>query len=538
MRTPAIPGRALVRAVLLACLGTVVVSAAPARFPGADAKWRHYQSPHFELFSRVDDPNSRALLHELEVLRAMFVGTLRIEARAPVPVTIVHFGGVRDFRAYLSPEFAKIDSYRGYYLHHADRGVMLLAPLDSERTGNHVALGSYVGHLFRMAGERPPPWFQHGFGDLFETLEVGGDRVFFGRPSPGNVHFLQMRSFMPLESLLGVDWDDPLFKDERRSRLFFAQSWATVHFWLLGKHEIPRERIDAFLRHARTHPRLDAETRRRVFEQAFGMSFEAMNRLIEDYVTDGRYTAARVPLPPVAALKTYVRRDVPLEEITVRLAEVAYRMNRDPAGKFVLLDQVGRDRADCRSLEVLGAVALNAGDADEGRSRWNEAFDRGSTNPAVLRQLAENETKTWFRQIDPYFRLSAETEERLRLMLRRSIECAPGQSAAYEQLAWVESAAQAPNLANVNRVQEKFDSLDDRPRTLLALAMVRVRLEDRATALRLLDSLDAMEPNLSVRQGAERLRAMLEGRPPRRLEGPAEARPRGMRIAPGLRKPE
>lgn len=532
--------------VRVACMAWAILSglglrgvAATEPFAGVDDKWRHYQSPHFELYTRVNDGDSRTLLHELEVLRAITLGTLKLESRTPVPVTIFHFRDDRDFRAYFPPELRKNDIYRAYYRTDPDRGVMLLAPLDSDRRGNQLALSSYIAHLFTMAGERPPPWFQHGFGDLFETIEVGSDDVTVGRPSPGTVQYLQRERFLPLESLLGIEQDNPLFKDEGRSRLFFAQAWAVVHYWLLGKHDdLPRERVYAFLTYVRQHREAGGEELRQAFEATFGMTFAEMNRRIDSYVSGGRYMAARLPLPEVAAPKSYARRDVSRDEIRLRLGEVAFRTNRDPAGKFALLESLGRGSADIRSLEALGAMALRDGNQGEARERWNAAFDAGSQNPALIRLLAEFETKPWFRQVDYHFRLSDETAARLRTLLKRSIECAPQQAGAYEQLAWVESAAPKPEIASVNLVQGKFATLDDRPRTLLALALVRLRLGDRATGERLLTNVEEMEPPLSVLQSVERVRAILENRPPRRIEGAEEARSRAVRVPRGLHKPE
>lgn len=532
--------------VRVACVAWAILSGLSSRgsaatepFAGVDAKWRHYQSPHFELYSRVSEGDSRTLLHELEVLRSLTLGTLKLESRTPVPVTIFHFRDDRDLRAYFPAELRKNTIYRAFYRPDPDRGFMLLAPLDSDRRGNQLALSSYIAHLFTMAGERPPPWFQHGFGDLFETIEVGSDNVTLGKPSPGVVQYLQRERFLPLESLLGIEPDNALFKDEQRARLFFAQAWAVVHYWLLGKHDdLPRERVYAFLTYVRQHRDAGGEELRQAFEATFGLTFAEMNRRIDTYVSSGRYMAAKLPLPEVAPAKSYARRDVSIEEIRLRLGEMAFRANRDPAGKFALLDSLGRNRTDTRSLEALGAMALREGDPGEARSRWNAAFEAGTQNPAVIRQLAELETKPWFRQFDYHFRLSDETAARLRTLLKRSIECAPQQAGAYEQLAWVESAAPKPEIASVNLVQGKFATLDDQPRTLLALALVRLRLGDRATAERLLGNVEEMKPPLSVLQSVERVRAILEDRPPRRIEGAEAPKSRGIRVSPGLRKPD
>ena len=77
---------------------------------------------------------------------------------------------------------------------------------------------------------------------------------------------------------------------------------------------------------------------------------------------------------------------------------------------------------------------------------------------------------------------------------------------------WVEATAAEPNIRNINLVQEHFDTLKDRERTLLALALVRVRLNDKPAAAGLLDELDKMQPNPWISHGVEVTRAFIEGR--------------------------
>lgn len=513
--------RGLRLSLLIFSLPVVGLTASNEPFAGVDDKWHHYQSPHFELFSRVSDDDSRIVLRELEVMRALFLKTLDLEARSPAPVTIYHFGNARDFRTYLPEAHRKNDTYRAYYLPDPDRGVMLLAPLDDTRSGNFLALSSYVHHLFRMAGENAPVWFESGFAHLFETLEVQSERVFFGRSQPGRVQLLQRQKLMPLANLMGVDHADPLFGDESATQLFFAQSWAVMHYWMLGQHQIPRERIDRFLKEIRLRPGISAEERRRLFEQCFGMSLEKMNVAIDSYVMSGRYSFAKIPIPELPDRSSYIRRDVPRDEIRLRLGELAYRATESPAGRLALLEAIGKDQNDVRSLEALGAMARRRRDREEFHDRWERAIVAGTTNPAVVCQFAEQETERWFRQVDYYFRLPAERADYLRELLMRSIKCAPQQTEAYELLAWVESSAPEPSIANVNLVQQKFPTLRKRARTLLALALIRLRLGDRENGEHLLASVEQVEGGANLAQAVENIRAALENRPPRRL--PASA---------------
>jgi hypothetical protein len=106
-----------------------------------------------------------------------------------------------------------------------------------------------------------------------------------------------------------------------------------------------------------------------------------------------------------------------------------------------------------------------------------------------------------------------ERAARLRNLLHKSVASAPEQSRGYEMLAWVEATAPKPDIATVIEVQKRFDTLIDKPRTLLALVMVRLRLGQKGDALQLLDQLESLKPNPWTLYFAEIIRARAESRP-------------------------
>ncbi|HET7538202.1 MAG TPA: hypothetical protein VFJ90_17200, partial [Candidatus Didemnitutus sp.] len=234
-------------------------------------------------------------------------------------------------------------------------------------------------------------------------------------------------------------------------------------------------------------------------------------------VRSGRYQGRQMPPPQIPPPESYARRPVSRDEIRERLAELALRVNRSPQGKLAMLHAVDNGTDRVRALEVLGMNAMVEEDEIGTRERWEQALAAGSKNPAIYHELGTIETRRWFRSFDYYFRLPPARADYLRSLLQRSIEYAPKQSSAYEMLAWVEAAAPEPSVANVNLVQEHFNSLKDKPRTLLALVMVRIRINDLATARSLLDSLEKMpldEKNAATMTHAIKfVRARLDSRP-------------------------
>lgn len=503
-------GRALFLGLLIALVPLSVRGNEP--FPGLRTKWRHYESAHFELFSQQDDASSRDLLYRMELLHRVFLNANSLGVRDPVPVTVFLFDRKKDFEAY-KPETMAKSNVAGLYLNRPDRATITVAPGGQPEETRRIIFHEYIHHLMRITGATPPPWLNEGMAEVFSTIELKGEKIIFGRPVAGHVYQLQTSRLIPLSSLFLTGAAGVYSSGNNHAGLFYAQSWAVLHYWYFGRNKVEKDGIDRFISLCLiVGQRLDAAQMQALFREATGGDYERMQDELESYVRSGKYQARTLPLPPnVPARGSFAVRTVPTDELRERLAELALRVRGDPHGRFVLLEAIRGSRG-ARALETLGAQALVDQDENVAIQRWGEAIAAGSRNPAIFHQIGIRESERWFRQFDYYFRLPAAKAEELRGLLQRAIEYAPQQSAAYELLAWVEASAPQPDPRTINLVQKKFDHLQDKPRTLVALALARVRLGDRAGGLSLLEQALTLDPSGPTRHAIEVSQRILLGR--------------------------
>lgn len=504
------------RFLLLAALilGPVLLSAAKNDpIPGVDAKWRYYQSPNFELYSRNSDGESRDLLYNLELVRAVFFENFKLQPRRGVPMTVFFFAREKYFDAYLPPTARAIDNVAAFYNGDVDRGTLLMAPTPTFEAAQQLAFATYAYHLFRLINERPPLWYVQGVSGIFRNLEISSSYIGFGRPDANQVARLQRASLLPADTLMLTEHDSSVYTSNRTHGLFVDQSWATLHYLYFGQHKIPREQVDRFMDFILSQSRNAGTEQLRAAAQAtLGMDLDGINRAVASYAQNGRYGWSKLAVPKVAGQKSYAQRPVSPAEMHIRLAELGTRMNDAPLAKLALLQAAGQPAAEARVFEALGASEYKAGNFDLAAERWYRALEIGTANPAVAHELGVLEGNRKFNRFDLYFRLPDESAQRLRDLLHRSIKAAPEQATAYEILAWVEATAKVPSIANVNLVQSRFKFLVNKPRTLLALALVRLRVNDAASALSMLDDLARMNPDPATAYGAEVTRAKLEDR--------------------------
>ena len=482
-------------------------------FPGLRRKWAYYQSPNFELYSANNERDSRDVLEKMELLRAVFLDVFKLSVRMPQPVTIYSFSDDDDFRGYLPKQLQGGDvPWAGFCQNDADRTVILLAPARDRDHACEVVYHEYIHYLFRAAEQDPAPWFNEGVAELYSTLQGDGKWLQLGDPVAGRVYDLRAGRMMPFEQLFAVTRDSPIFRDSGHTGIFYAQAWALLHYCRFGENKVPPDKMELFLRvagSARSQEKPDEF--RAMTRDLLGMDYPELQQELQRYITNGHFRGRKMLRPAIAARASYAARPASGEEMTVRLAELALRYTQSSRAQWIILDQLGR-RPDPRLHELLGAAAMRENDPDRARDHWNSAVDLGTANTAIYRELSRLEANLVFGQFDLYYQLPDARAARLRSLLGKSIAGAPDQSMGYEMLAWVEAMNHQPDIANINLVQKRFGELNDKPRTLLALALVRLRRGETKTALELLDQLDKMNPSDWVKFNAELTRASLERR--------------------------
>jgi hypothetical protein len=348
---------------LLILVALSVTSALSAKdrgpFPGSEDKWDYYTSPHFELYSRNGDMTSRDLLRNLELLRAAFIDTFKLVERRPIPVTIYYFSRDSEMAPYKPESHRKNDELAGYYLPWPDRAVIVMSAEHGDAGLRGIIFHEYIHHLFRVSEQEPPLWYNEGMAELFSTIEVKMESLSFGKPRPDHVYELQNERLLPLEVLFGVDHASPIYNSGQHTGVFYAESWALMHYLHFGRTDIPKERRDAFLDYVQAqNEKTDAAAMRQVFRQTLQMDYADMVGRLESYVQNGKYGWGKLPIPAIPGRETYAKRSARPDEIREQLAGLLLRINRAPAGKLALLHALDANPNNIRALETLGINCL------------------------------------------------------------------------------------------------------------------------------------------------------------------------------------
>lgn len=386
----------------------------------AAEKWQKVVAPQFTLYSSAKSSETLRMAAEFQ----QFIGALgeivRVDARTLPPLTIVIFDREKEFRPFRPTKpNGKPWDVAGFFSRQDGWSVFGLAGTglddDLRRTVFHEGV-----HWFLSGFDLPnPPWMEEGLAEVFSTFAVEKGRRKWGQPIAEHVLVLRGTKPMPLERLLAVSRTDPLFNESQRTGLFYAESWAFVHYLLFGEHNQSRTLFNEYLKAFRSGVHPDDS-----FKAVFNKDYAGMDRELSTYLQSGKYFVGSSPLSAAAvALKTEPATDFEREVALARLAlgasclelaqehiGVALKLNPDSAAINEVAGYAAAARGDRDGMMEYFAAAARNGSKDyrvyfePAQRRHQESTGLGSTlelSPKDARSIANGYEKTinlrpWF----------------------------------------------------------------------------------------------------------------------------------------------
>ena len=457
-----------------------LVLAAATTF-GARDEWRHTRTENFEVLSAAPEKKTRELVMELEQFRASFIATFALRPAHEPRVTVVLFNSDRLFTHYKPTYQGRPKEVAGFFVAGTDEVVIALntgASLDEEDDPAETIFHEYVHLLLHSRGLHLPTWLNEGLAELFSTFRLNKETVEYGRPKQLYVDLLNLTAMMPLPRLMAVTESSPDYNEEMRAGMFYAQSWALTHFLVCGEDRTNAARLGRFLETAGVSGTGPVET----FRQIWGKDFDKLEQKLRTYLQGGRYFQRRAPVMLQDLAARIAVRPATEFERDVTLLNLRWRVHQSGDAMLAALHLAEKNPASPRPHELLAAIAAGAGEFPRALERWRMAAELGSENPFVLVQGARGKLHDLGIDADFDRRLPETESALLRRWLDRAMTVGPLYDDAVETLAFVESRSPEFRVEAINRIQKRAHALKDPNPTLLALAVIRWRAKDIATA--------------------------------------------------------
>ncbi len=354
-----------------------LAAAGPAGAPGATpSKWTRLKTPNFTLLGEQGDKPLRRVAERMEQFREVFGRVFPNTKQTMAAPIVVHvFGLERAYQPFMPLFNGKRVEVGGYFQEAPGAYYITLSTEAGERAYPTI-FHEYVHLLVGGTLADVPVWFNEGLAEYDSTYQMYGEReASLGRVKEEHVFDLRER-FIPLTELLAVDYRSPLYNEGERRGVFYAESWALVHYLLLGSPQ-RKGQLAAYL-----EKYADGGAPAAAFRAAFGGSEAELEKELRRYVTQSVYQSTRVRFADKVAIDKDWIVDQPSEadaqaafadlllavrrpEDAAARAEAALKLTPDHARAQAVLARVRTSQGQENEAATLIAAAVKAaGDTD------------------------------------------------------------------------------------------------------------------------------------------------------------------------------
>ncbi len=390
----------------------------------AQEGWRGVRSEHYILAGSADEDEIQEVAARLEGFRAvvlrLFAGA-RYRSLPPTTVLILDdedelrpFGGTGDGDGYFFP--GPLDNY------------IVLVPETRRRKPFPSIFHDYFHAIAEENLPNAPLWLIEGLAEYYSTVDWSSEGTHVLMGSPINSHIRLARDEdkrLSFEGLAAVDRNSPEYDEADRNRMFYAQSWAFVHFLMTRNGGEGERDTGRFVQSMASGNSFEE-----AIQDAFRIGFRTIEAEFETHLEQrGTYPYLSMPLAGGSGSEASVERPrIPRAEAETYLGDLLVHEGRTDEAEAYFLRAIGIDPDLAAPHTSLGALQIRQGKFVEARESLGKAIGGDGAGHLshyyyALGFIRENAT------------LTDEIKTRVRDELRESIRLTPSFPAAYHELA-------------------------------------------------------------------------------------------------------
>ena len=295
------------RLLLCACFVSFLAYGSAAK----EKPWLEVRSPHFRVLTDASAGDARRVAREFEQLRDVFASQypgFRLESGAPL---LIFAARDEETAKSLAPYLWKAKGAKpvGYFQQSWERKFALIR-LDAWNTGfggHQIVFHEYTHSLLHINAHWLPAWMDEGIAEFYAYTRFRENDTLIGTPTD-RYSTLRWKSPIPIETLISVDHRSPYYHDEDKVQMFYAESWALIHYMLFGPNMEGGKKLNEFF------TKLQQGTeQKKAFQEVFG-SFKEMDNALDGYVHQFQLQAGVIKNKPQMNEKDYPSRVLTMAE--------------------------------------------------------------------------------------------------------------------------------------------------------------------------------------------------------------------------------
>ncbi|HEX8176336.1 MAG TPA: tetratricopeptide repeat protein [Pyrinomonadaceae bacterium] len=490
------------RVPVLVLLLTFLIAIAPA--VSAKETWTQVRSKNFILIGNASEKEIREVATKLEQFRDV---TSRLLSKAnfnsPVPTKVVVFKSGSSYKPYKPLYQGKPANVSGYFQAGRDVNYITLTIEQADDNPYDVIFHEYVHLLVANNLTSTPLWFNEGLAEYYSTFEVtdGDKKAWVGKPKGYHVRLLREEKLLPLQTFFGVDHDSPLYNERNKQSIFYAQSWALIHYLLLGNEGKRAPQLNRFIDLVSGGATIEA-----AFQQAFQMDFATLEKELKKYVQRDTYPVT------IATFSRKLEFDAEMQSSTMTevealatLGDLLLHINRLEDAEARLQQAVTLDPKLSGAQSSLGVLRLRQRRYAEARGALQQAVAADPQNYLAHYYYAYVISRMDASEGQSVSAYSSGDLREMRASLKKAIELKPDFPESYHILAFVNLVAGEDADESINMLKKALTLSPGNQSYVFVLAQLYMQKRDFETARRLIMPMTRNTNDPSLRASAEAL---------------------------------
>ena len=458
-------GRTLRILLLSLSVGTATL---PALF--AKDKWTRIETNDFLLLGNSSKGRIQEVALRLQQFRETYAKIFpNARVDSPIPIRVLVFKSEKSYRPFKPLYEGKPANLAGYFQAGEDVHYITLTTQVPEVDRYRSIFHEYLHALIHENARQQLVWFSEGLAEFYSTFEVRGKKkVYLGRPIHQHVLLLRRKSLLPLDVFFAVGHGSPHYNEKSKMGILYAQSWAFMHYLLLGNEQERRTQLFHFLDLLAQGKDIESG-----FQQAFHTDFATVEEELRRYI--GQSTLPMQILTFKEKLDYDREFDVsriPESEAQAYLGDLMRRIQRPEDAEIRLRSALQADP----NLSVAHAAL--------GRLRFEE--DRIEEACESLALAVAGDKASFFDHYLYAYLLSQEpvsgsgVQEQIPIIyqeLKKAIALAPWFTRSYRLLSWISITSDQWIDETVSLIEGVLATATD-PELSLSLAQLYLHMED------------------------------------------------------------
>jgi tetratricopeptide (TPR) repeat protein len=398
--------------------------------------WRSVRTNNLFVIGNADAEKLRQVAAWLEFFHTAFARLVsRNVLESSVPTTVIIFRDDASFMPFKPLYQGRPANISGYFQPGDDVNYIAISLDPRDKNPYSTAFHEYVHLHVKDNIPSAPVWLNEGLAELYGSLQFSGNDALLGAPLFHYLRLLREQEMLPLKTLFSIGVDSPHYNEQDKSGIFYGQSWALVHYLMLGD----RGRQEQFRRFLQQVGR--GEDSAKAVEDSFGMSLPALEQELSAYVRRGDLAAQRVASvdnPQTYAAYTAMQRASLTDgEAAFYLGDLLLHMGRVGDAERYFKQAIDLDPRFLPAYAALGRLAIHQRRYDEAKKYLQKATasPQSYMTHYLYAYVLSREGVSPTGHITEY---SPENAAEMRTQLLQSIKLQPDYAPAYYLLALVD----------------------------------------------------------------------------------------------------